>query len=337
MIRVGLAGSGFMGNTHAQCYKLMPNAKLAAIASVDEASGAALAAETGAAHYRDFNRMTKKEKLDMVDICVPTNMHADFMVRAARRGLNILVEKPIALTLRQADRAINEIEKAGVTAMVGHLIRFWPEYVVLADYIKDKKFGAYKSGIFSRITQRRKTGTSWQEWLYDPAMAGSPAFDLLSHDIDFIRMILGEPRHFDAVCSQCEGRTEHLFVILDFGGGMTANIEIGWDYPPNYPFMMGYRVVFEKGAMEFNSKAEPTLSAYSADGTTETPELPIPEIPRAGTTGNVPSIAGHYAELSYFVDCLEKGTKPERVPLIESRNSLELDLKIVKKACRKLR
>jgi len=336
MIRVGLAGSGFMGGTHAQCYMLMPNAELAAIASVDEKTGPELSSKMNAKLYADFDKMVGSEKLDMVDICLPTSMHGEFMIKAARRGLNVLVEKPIALSVKEADAIIAEIEKAGVTAMVAHLIRFWPEYVLLAEYVKEKKLGEFKSGIFSRITQRRKAGTSWKEWLYSTEMAGSPAFDLLSHDIDFVRMILGEPKDFDAVCTDYGGRMEHLFAVLDFGDGKTADLEIGWDFPLNYPFMMGFRVVFEKGAMEFNSRMQPTLSVYKADGTKETPELALPQIPDAGTVGNVPLIAPYYSELKYFVDCLETGQKPDRVPLIESRKSLELDLGIIKKAKSKL-
>jgi predicted dehydrogenase len=326
-----------MGGTHAQCYTLMPNAELVAIASVDEKTGPDLASRTGAKLHAGFDEMVNAETLDMVDLCLPTSMHSEFIIKAARKGLGILVEKPIALSVEEADHVIKEIESAGVTAMVAHLIRFWPEYVVLVDYVEGKPLGEFRSGIFSRITQRRKAGTSWKEWLYSPEMAGSPAFDLLSHDIDFVRMILGEPGGFDAVCTQYSGRIEHLFAVLDFPEGKSASIEIGWDYPLDYPFMMGYRVVFDEGAMEFNSRSQPTLTVYKADGSCETPELPLPEIPDTGTVGNIPLIAPYYSELKYFVDCLEEGRQPDRVPLIESRNSLALDLKIIEKARSRLR
>jgi len=329
MITIGIIGAGFMGSTHARCYELLENARIAAIADVRPEVGRKAAEEFGCRFYSQPEALVREANVDVVDICLPTFLHAEYIIKAAEAGRHVLCEKPIALTVEDADRALAALERAGVQFMAAHVIRFWPEYQVLKQFVDRGTLGSLTSGMFTRITQRRKIDTSWNNWFYDPAKCGSPALDLHIHDADLIRWLWGDPKRFNSVSHTREGRMEHLIATYSYEDGKIVSIESGWDYPLNFPFMMAYRCLFEEGAIEFNSRLSPTLTVYHADGRSETPVVPMPSIEDQGTGGNVASISGYYNEIRYFVDCLDRGEDISLITPQDARDSLRLVLDVV--------
>ncbi|GAH69462.1 unnamed protein product, partial [marine sediment metagenome] len=261
-------------------YRLIEGAKLTGVADVRAELAERIAREHGCRFYATLDEMLDDlgDEIDAIDICLPTYLHAEAAEKALIRGKNVIVEKPLALTVEGGRRIVEAAHNAGKECMVAHVMRFWPEYVFLREVIRKGELGALSSASFWRITQRRKRGTSWQEWLYDPSQCGSPAMDLHIHDLDFVRSVLGEPISFAARGRTFEGRIEHLFVQYTFPGEVAVHIESGWDFPLNYPFEMGYRCVFEQGALEFQSRTSSTR-LYHSDGSSEEVSVPRPEIP----------------------------------------------------------
>ena len=334
MIRIGLLGAGFMGSTHAACYGLIENAALVGVADARTELAGEIADKHGCPHppYRGLREMLDKigDDIDAVDGCLPTFLHADTAVMALEAGKHTIVEKPLALTVPDGRRVVAAARRSGMQCMVAHVIRFWPEYVYLREVCQSGELGQLRNATMWRITQRRKRGTSWEEWLYEPERCGSPAMDLHIHDLDFARILLGDPTSFAARGTVYDGRMEHLFAQYSFAKGATVNIESGWDFPLNYPFEMGFRCVFEQGALEYRSSAG--TKKYLADGTCEEVEVPTPQIPDTGTIGNVASIVGYYAELAYFVGRLDASEPIEVGEAADSLASLEILLKVVRSA-----
>ena len=329
MIRIGLVGAGFMGATHATCYQLIENATLAGVADVRPDLAQKVAAEHGCAAFATLEEMLEKigDQIDAVDICLPTFLHADAAVAALDAGKHVLIEKPLALNLDDGRRVAEAADRSGKQCMVAHVIRFWPQYVYLRRLLESGELGATRNATMWRITGRRKPGSSWREWLYDPKCCGSPAMDLHVHDLDFARSVLGDPTDFAARGTTWDGRMEHLFAQYTFPGGATVNIESGWDLPPGYPFEMGYRWIFQDGALEYRSSTGTTK--YLADGTCESIDVPVPQIPDVATVGNVSSILGYFAELSYFIDCIDADRPIAQCGVADSLASLEALLKVV--------
>jgi len=318
-----------MGSTHATCYGLIENATLAGVADIRPEIGKKVADEQGCPAFATVADMLKEigDQLDAIDVCLPSFLHADSAVAALEAGKHTLVEKPLALNVAEGRRVVDAARKSGRQCMVAHVIRFWPEYVYLRKVVQSGELGALKNANLWRITQRRKPGTSWEEWLYDPERCGSPAMDLHIHDFDFVRSVLGNPTRHTARGTMYDGRMEHLFGQYGFGNGAVVNIESGWDFPLNYPFEMGYRCVFANGALEYRSASG--TKKYLADGTCEEVEIPVPQIPDTGTSGNIASILGYYAELSYFVGQLEADKPIEEGEVADSLTSLEILLKVI--------
>src|SRR4051794_22530392 len=127
-LRVALVGAGFMGRMHANVYKTLPNAELVAVVDSRPDMAAAIVGKTGISAFGDLSEAIASTRPDVVDICLPTHLHKPFVIEAAKAGKHVVCEKPMALSLNEADEMVEACERAGVYFMVAHCIRFWPEY-----------------------------------------------------------------------------------------------------------------------------------------------------------------------------------------------------------------
>ena len=139
-MRLALLGLGFMGSTHLKALRGIAGARLAAVFSNDERQLAGdLTAVQGnfggpgemqdfsaVRKYRELEPLLADPEIDAVDICLPTDLHADAAVAALRAGKHVLVEKPMALDGRAADRMAEEAERRNRTLMTAQVLRFWP-------------------------------------------------------------------------------------------------------------------------------------------------------------------------------------------------------------------
>ncbi len=126
-IKVGLIGGGGIVDAHIRGYRAYADAiEVTAVADVVEETARQRAAELGAAAYTDFRQMIIEADLDAVDICLPHHLHAEAIVAAAQAGKHILCEKPLCLTIQQADQVQRAVSAAGVTLMCAHNQLFLP-------------------------------------------------------------------------------------------------------------------------------------------------------------------------------------------------------------------
>ncbi len=189
MIRVGVVGLGFMGKTHFNCYKTISDVQVAAVCDADEKkltdpsgmAGNLAGAEkpldfTGVELYTNFAEMLAKAKLDAVSITLPTYMHAEHTVKALRKGLHVMCEKPMALDVAQCKRMIAAMNKSGKMLQIGHCIRFWPEYVKAKELIDSGEYGKVKAASFRRLSL--SPVWSWDNWMLAGQKSGGALMDL---------------------------------------------------------------------------------------------------------------------------------------------------------------
>lgn len=123
-LRIGVIGLGFIGQLHVRIWSENPEVELAAVADVVGEVAEKTGREYQCAYYIDYKEMLEKEDIDAVDICVPEDFHVDPAVAAAKAGKHILMEKPIAKTVKEA-RIIEEAAREnGVRLMVAHVLKF---------------------------------------------------------------------------------------------------------------------------------------------------------------------------------------------------------------------
>jgi len=323
-LRIGLVGLGMMGTTHYKSYQEVPEARVVAVCDPDarklagDWSAALGNIDTGAAQqtdlsalrkYTDFAALAADPEVDIVDLCVPTNQHAGMALAALAAGKHVFCEKPMARTSRLARQMIRAAGRAGRMLAVGHVLRFWPEYLMMKDMIDSRRYGAVRAAYFVRLSARPLW--SWDNWIQDAERSGAAALDLHIHDTDTVLWFFGRPAKV-AAAGMFEGSAvAHIVTEYRFEGGPLVVAEGGWNFPAPYPFRMEARILFEHAAVEYSSLRTPALTVY--DGRTGKAESPP-----------VPAASGYTEELRYFVDCVAAGREPERLRPADSAAAVAL-------------
>lgn len=248
MLKAAIIGSGFIGDTHANAYQNIDGVKLVAIADLNEEAGKKAAEKYNAAFYKNAEEMLKNEEIDIVDVCLPTFLHEEFVLLAAKHKKHVLCEKPFALSLESARRMIDATSQAGVKFMIAQVIRFWPEYVLIKDYFQKGKIGDLKMVYCSRLAQH----PNWTTWHKDPAKSGGALYDMHLHDIDYMHYLFGEVESVFATGAISEtGCWNHVMSTLRFKNGQFATVEGAMDMTDNYPFTMFFRAVGSEGTLDY--------------------------------------------------------------------------------------
>lgn len=279
-MRVGVVGLGFMGATHARAWQSITGAQLSAVVSSDAKKLAGeLSKITGnldrggegldfqdARRYGSFAELIADDAVDAVDLCTPSYLHAGQAVMALEAGKHVLVEKPMATTSEDCRRILAAAAANGKVLMVGHVLRFWPDYAAALQLVRAGQVGKLRSAFL----RRKCAAPAWSPWLRDKSKSGGAVLDLLIHDFDFCRQLLGLPLSVEATGT--EDAAKGIDVIearLDYGDGAPqVVVSGGWHHPQSYPFSMEFTLVCQDGTLDFRSGDQP-LTLYRADGTTE--------------------------------------------------------------------
>lgn len=322
MVRIGLVGCGFMGRMHASVYGSLPNAELVAVADRRSDVVQKFAAEFDCKPYGNLESMLGSEAIDVVDVCLPTHLHASATILAAEAGKHVVCEKPMALTLAEADAMTDACRAKGVELMIGHCIRFWPEYALLKRFVDERRLGDLVSINLTRYGEF--PFWSSENWLADESLSGGGVLDMHIHDSDFILYLMGDPLEVRSWGNLDDRGPSYVFTTMRFENGCIAHLEGGWNLPSHTPFKMAFRAVFERGALIFDGAP---LVIYENGKEPESPQFPRME---AQGGGNISDLGGYYHELKYFVDRLEAGMPMEIVTPESSRRSLALVLEEIR-------
>jgi predicted dehydrogenase len=306
-MRIGVIGLGFMGSTHLQALARIPEAQVMAVMSRNEArlSGDLSGIEgnlgipgarmdfSAFRKYRDTDGILEDPDIEAVDICVPTHLHEEITVRALAYGKHVLVEKPMALDARSADRMVEAAEKHRRTLMVAQVLRFMSPYEGLAALVRSGRLGTVRSALF----RRRTAVPTWGEWEFDRSKSGGGVYDLLIHDVDVALHLFGMPETISATgYENLRGGVDTITAQFHYGDVDSVTIAGGWHHTGAYPFSMEYTVLADNGVVEYSSAGRPA-EVYWKDGSHEL--LPA-------------SDADPYAaEIAYFLDCCRTGKRPE--------------------------
>lgn len=323
MIRVGLLGAGFMGGMHAACYRALEplGVKVTAVADAREDRAKKLAMELGgAAVYASAMELIEKEDVDLVDICLATDLHAAHTAAAMEAGRNVFCEKPVCVREEDMDLMQTAKEKTGAKLMVGQVIRLWPEYAWLKSAVDSGRYGRIRSGVFQRVSARPEWASD--NWLHMPERSGGVAVDMHVHDVDFVRYLLGDPDRIQAGAYRDEsGLIQQIFAVYSYGKGVAVNLEAGWDFPASFPFTATFRVKLERAAVVLDGNG---LTVYPKEGEAFHPQLKEEFKAENNIGGNLSSLGGYYNELKYFVEGLQGKNDLSVAPLEEAIASVRL-------------
>lgn len=329
MVRFAVLGYGFIGAVHAATLKKIPAAQLVGVVEQDRSKWQTvtegnLRIEGGDSpldvpFFERVEDLLAATPVDALSVCLPTFLHRQYAVEALSAGLHVVCEKPMALTLDDCDAMIDAARQNNRSLLIAQCIRFWPEYEILQNMHRSGELGALVSLRMHRLSGMPSWGGP-QPWFFSEHKSGGCLFDLHVHDLDFIQHLLGRPSAvFSQGTSLAGGVNAAVFTQYDFGD-LICCAEGSWRCFTG--FRMSYSAVFEKGQLEYDSTASPTLRLWR-------PGAAQPE------TVPVPSGDGYERQYRYFVDCLENGRQPTRMTPASARRSIEIALAEKRSLCEK--
>lgn len=302
-----------MGRMHANVYRQISDARFAGCYDLNPESSAKYGADFGIPSYTSFENALTETQCDVIDICLPTDLHKEWTVKAAKLGKHVFCEKPMARSVAEADEMIAACKSAGVQLFIGHCIRFWPEYVHLKKLVDEKSLGELLSLNLTRYGAFPKWAS--EKWTSYDTRAGGGVLDMHIHDTDFAHYLLGDPDSLTSWGTVDERGPGHVFTTMTFGKKI-VHLEGGWNFPQGTPFKHAFRAVFEKGAAIMDAGP---LTIYE-----EGKDPVVPEFPKMSAEGggNISDLGGYYHEIKYFVDRVNRGLPLETVTPETSRRSL---------------
>ncbi len=327
MVKVGLAGIGFMGKTHWDAWQTVEGATVTALCESEEkklagdwssiqgnfGSGGGQVDLTGIGKHRVLADMLADDSIDLIDLCLPTPLHPDAAVEALEAGKNVLCEKPIALNTREAKRMLAAADAHGGIFMVGHVLRFWPEWRWLKSKVDDGEYGKLVGLNIRRVISM----PDWSRNVADLGANGGPLIDLHIHDVNFILYLLGMPQQVFATGQTKGDFINYVAANFHYPEGPTISAQSGAVTMKGRMFMHQYEAYFEQATVAHGSASEPDgidyaaqqgasqrLTVYRPDGTAEFPELDLPE--------------AFAAELTHASECVAAGRPSE---IIDARNA----------------
>lgn len=207
-LRVGVIGVGHLGRHHARIYSEMEGCRLGWVVDLDQERARGIASEYGAGSAQDYRML--EGKVDAVSVAVPTESHAEVASFFLDSGAAVLVEKPIAPSLAEADKIIERVKSSGTVLGVGHTERFNPAVEALAARSRDPRFiEAHRLGSFA-----------------PRSLDIDVVLDLMIHDIDIALTLVGAGiRKLEAVgVAALTGRVDIANARLEFETGCVANL-----------------------------------------------------------------------------------------------------------------
>ena len=308
MLKVGIAGIGMMGSTHLDAYAKLKGVKVVAVADLIEerregrtfVAGNVKGQSQGGADftalrkYADAMDLIADVGIDIVDICLPTPLHAHYAAAALKAGKHVLTEKPFARTAKEAQSLVRAAAGTDKVLMCAMCMRFWPAWAWLKQAIDKQVYGRVLSAQFRRVANH--PGRSFYS---DGKACGGAILDLHVHDADFVQYCFGKPRgvYSRGYASQTNA-IDHVLTHYLYDDVPLVTAEGGWAMAPGFGFQMQYTVNFERATAVFDIGAAEPLRLIRGGKS-----QPV----------KVKDGMGYQHEIAYFLDCVRTGRHPDVV------------------------
>jgi UDP-N-acetyl-2-amino-2-deoxyglucuronate dehydrogenase len=311
MIHVGLIGAGNISGTHARAVGEIPGAAVAAVYSRTHAHAEALAAQYQARAFDALDAFLEHRPLDLVIVGSPSGVHADQAIAAARRGLHVLVEKPIDVTSARADALVAEASRAGVTLGVIFQDRFKPDIVRLKSLVDEGRLGKPILATASVKWYRPPSYYATSDWRGTRALDGGGALiNQGVHTVDLLLWLFGPVRRVSGRLATQLHKIEvedTAVAVLEFANGAVGTIEATTAAYPGYP-----RRVELTGSNGTATLEGDTLVAFDVSASAHTIDVARrrDRPPENAASPVVSDVSAHRAVIEDFMRAVQNGGRP---------------------------
>lgn len=323
MISAAIVGTGFAGHLHAESLLATGRAEIIAAVSRREASRVAFTDRWGGRSYDDVAQMLEAERPQVVVVALPNRFHAEVAISAAEHGAHVICEKPIAMSLQEADAMIAACRQAGVQLLYGEELLFAPKYRKVKQLIDGGSLGS----IFSISHHERHDGPH-SSWFFEPTSAGGGALlDMACHGVELCRWLkgrlpvtavfasVGTFRHTGSLVD------DHAVVNLRFADGAIATVQGSWAAPGGIDERL--EVIGSDGSVVADLARGSAMLVHSESGVGYAAEKAAAGPGWAHVAYEEAWHWGWPQQLAHFVDCIEGRVAPD-VTGEDGRATLEI-------------
>lgn len=307
-------GAGTMGNAHSAAYTEMEDVTLCGIVDVNFEKAAQLADKCGTKAFSSYEEAKQQiVDIDVVSVCLPTPLHKETVFEAARDKFHVICEKPLARRLADAREMIDFCEQQGVCLFVGHVVRFFPEYVQAKEVVDSQKIG---QPVIARTTRGGAFPNASNDWYSNFTKSGGLILDTVIHDFDFLRWCFGEVERVYAKTSRgrTAGKLEYSLITLRFENGVIAHVEGTWAHQN---FHTKLEIAGKEGIIQHDSTSVSPVVVEKSASADEVVGVAVPSSPT--------QYSPYYLEIEHFISCIKEG-KEARVTAEDAYKALEISL-----------
>jgi predicted dehydrogenase len=333
-VTIGVIGAGLIGRKHLRKISEQPDYDLVGIADVNVDAVAAEYPKTRV--FADYRKLLDEARPQAAIIASPNQLHAETGIECARRGIHILIEKPVTDTLRTAAALMAEVRKGGIKSLVGHHRRHHLQVRTLKALLGEGRIGDVVGVSAIWATHKPADYFEIAPWRTEPG--GGPILLNLIHEIDFLRFTVGEIVAVEAAASNRQrgfAVEDTAAALIEFESGALGTFfisdnavspwttEQGVGESPEFPFsgQSNYRFMGRRGAIEF-----PELVQWTQAGGAQDWNQPI-----QARRIHAPTIDPYAAQLDHFRDVI-RGTVPSLQPVEDGARTLVATLAIAEAA-----
>ena len=235
-LKVAVVGAGIYGRNHLNAYTWNPNSDLVAVCDMNKNITDEVSREYGVKTYNDIEEMLNNEDIDAVSVATPDPYHKEPVLAAIRHGKDVLVEKPLATSSKDAYEIIDAAEKAGVRVMVDYHKRWDPASIAVKNKLQEETTGKPIRG-YMRMDNIYDVALNWLKW----SANSSPVHFVGTHCYDLIRFYMGcevtqvyAVGHKGILQSKGVDTWDTITAILEFENGCTWTVENAWILPNGF-------------------------------------------------------------------------------------------------------
>jgi myo-inositol 2-dehydrogenase/D-chiro-inositol 1-dehydrogenase len=311
--KVAILGCGFIAHIHMESYeRFVPDAEVVAVYGRNEEKAKAFAQQFGIKeHYTDLDELLSKSDCEVVDICIPNYAHYEACIKSAKSGRHVIIEKPLALTLEQADEMIDTCKKLGKKLMYAEELCFAPKYERVKALVER---GAV--GDLYMIKQAEKHSGPHSRWFYEKDLAGGGVMmDMGCHALAWFRWILGGNPKIKSVYAsmstvlhdtECDDNT---VTLVEFENGVLGIAEDSWAKHGGMDDRI--EVYGTKGVSYADLFRGNSALTYSLEGYDYAMEKAGSSQGWSFTVYEEAFNQGYPQELAHFIECIRKDLQPK--------------------------
>lgn len=293
MTHVGVIGLGGMGSVHGNKYKAMPDVTMLAY-DANPAKREAYAQRFGAQTCDSLDELLAR--VDLVDVCVPNDLHRDVALQTLAAGKPTVLEKPLARTVAECRELLEASAKSGAALMPAHVVRFFPEYEAAHNLVVG---GGVGTPATVRMRRGGKAPQGQDGWFRDLSRSGGVILDLAIHDFDWLLWTIGPVKTVYARSAKlspnpvaAEFVGDYALILLEHENGCISHVEATWMDPSG--FRTTLEVCGSGGMVEYDSRTNAPLRLHTETGT-------------VNENGLLPSEDPYMRELRHFVEHVRDG------------------------------